>query len=457
MKPDSASTVICGAGMAGLAAAYFLSVRHGMRDVVVVDELPPLSLTSDKSTECYRNWFPGPGDAMVAYMNRSIDLLEELERESSGRLVLNRRGYLFATARAEGIDELRDWSAEPCGLGAGELRLHEPGASGAGYVAAPATGYEGLPDGADLITDPALIRRHFPYLHPDTRAVLHTRRCGWLSAQQLGMYLLEQAREHGARLVRGRIGAVDVEAGRVRGVHIESEEGATRVATDRFVNAAGPYVGRVSEMLGVELPIFHECHVKVSFHDRLGAFPQSAPMTISIDPVTLPWSDDEREILAESDDTRMLLEPMPAGVHGRPAGGDSVMALWTYDDRPVTPSYPVTWDDHYPEIVIRGLATMIPAMGAYADALPQHFVDGGFYAKTQENRPLVGPLPIEGAYVMSAFSGYGIMASCAGGELLAAHVVDSPLPDYAPAFRLDRYADPAYQKLLEGWTDSGQL
>src|SRR5438128_416380 len=52
-------------------------------DVVLVDERPPLSLTSDKSTECYRNWWAGPGDDVVALMNRSIDLLEELARESS--------------------------------------------------------------------------------------------------------------------------------------------------------------------------------------------------------------------------------------------------------------------------------------------------------------------------------------------------------------------------------------
>ncbi|MDX2314502.1 MAG: FAD-dependent oxidoreductase, partial [Gammaproteobacteria bacterium] len=65
-----AEVVICGAGIAGIAAAYHLSVHRGVRDVVIVDELPPLSLTSDKSTECYRNWWPGPGDAMVAMTNR---------------------------------------------------------------------------------------------------------------------------------------------------------------------------------------------------------------------------------------------------------------------------------------------------------------------------------------------------------------------------------------------------
>jgi len=60
------------------------------------------------------------------------------------------------------------------------------------------------PDGADLFLDPALIRRYFPYLTPQTIAVLHARRCGWFSGQQLGMVLLEQAKAHGVRLLNGR-------------------------------------------------------------------------------------------------------------------------------------------------------------------------------------------------------------------------------------------------------------
>src|SRR5690348_13041446 len=98
MSDTTAEIVICGAGIAGIAAAYHLAVRRGLRGVVLADERPPLSLTSDKSTECYRNWWPGPDDAMVALMNRSIDLLEDLARESSNVFRMNRRGYLFVTA-----------------------------------------------------------------------------------------------------------------------------------------------------------------------------------------------------------------------------------------------------------------------------------------------------------------------------------------------------------------------
>src|SRR5262249_61956276 len=96
-------------------------------------------------------------------------------------------------------------------------------------------------------------------------------------------------------------------------------------------------------------------------------------------------------------------------------------------------------DSAYPEVVLRGMARMIPAMAPYVDRLPRCFVDGGYYTKTRENRFLSGPLPIEGAYVIGALSGYGMMASNRAADLLADHIAERPLPRYAPAFRLDRY------------------
>ena len=73
---------------------------------------------------------------------------------------------------------------------------------------------------------------------------------------------------------------------------------------------------------------------------------------------------------------------------------------------------------------------------AAANKLP---VDGGYYCKTPDNRPLIGPLPVEGAYIAGALSGYGVMGSQAAGELVAAHVTGASLPDYAKAFDYDRF------------------
>lgn len=458
MSKMTAEVLICGAGIAGVAAAYHLAVRHAIGGVVLVDERPALSLTSDKSAESYRNWWPGPGDSMVGLMNRSIDLLEELARESGNVFLMNRRGYLFATAQPEQIGRYMRAAEDAAAHGAGPVRVHRDG--GADYRPAPATGFEEQPTGSDVITDRSLIRRHFPYLAEDTVALLHARRCGWFSGQQLGMYMLERAREKGVRLIEGRVERVETAGGRISAVEVSGRDGTRTIATPRFVNAAGPFLKEVGRLLGLELPVFSERHAKIAFNDTLGVVPRHAPMTIWTDPVRLPWSDEERAELAESAALCHLLDELPAGVHGRPeGGGDSpvMLGIWTYEVSPVEPRFPVEFDPSYAEIVLRGLTRPIPGLAAYLSRLPKCFVDGGYYTKTEENRLLSGPLPVEGAYVLGGLSGYGMMSSNGAADLLADYIADRPLPRYAPAFHLDRYRDAAYRKLLANWGDSGQL
>jgi glycine/D-amino acid oxidase-like deaminating enzyme len=456
MSTPSKRIVICGAGIAGVAAAYHLAVENKEESVILVEEGAPLSLTSDKSTEAYRNWWPGPDRAMTAYMNRSIDLMEALARKTNNRFNMNRRGYLFATADKGKIDWLRHIAVETEARGSGPLRMHETPART--YIPSPAHGFDFALTGADLITDVALIHRHFPYLAPDTVAVVHARRAGWLSAQQLGMTLLEAARERGVRLVRGKMTGIDLRGGRVRSVRIEHQGERQTLETTHLVLAAGPMQNEMARMMGVDLPVAAERHLKISFADPLGAIPRAAPMLIWLDAQHLPWSEEERAALAEDSSMRFLLQEFPAGVHGRPdGGGDKVLALFNYDNSPADVVFPLPEEPHYAEITLRGLSRMVPAFGAYVGRSARPYVDGGYYLKTRENRQLIGPLPVEGAYISGAFSGFGVMAACAGGELLAAHVCGRPLPDYAPAFLMSRYQDPAYCALLDDWGDGGQL
>ena len=460
MSRSTAEIVIVGAGIAGVSAAFHLAVREGLDDIVLVEAGDPLALTSDKSTECYRNWWPGPGDAMVAFMNRSIDLLERIESESGGRLRLNRRGYLFATAEPPRIDALRAMASEAESLGAGELRVHDGSGSSSGYVRSRPHGIEGMPTGADLITDPALLRAEFPYLDPAAVAVLHARRCGWLSAHQLGMWMLERARECGVKLIRGRVDGIDTRGGRVRHVSVTRPGELLKIATGTLVLSPGPCLAELARGLGLDLPVACERHVKVVFRDAERAVPGDAPMLIWDDPVELPWSDDERTLLAASDETRFLTEPFPAGIHGRPEGtpGDHwLMMLWTYDTETVDPVFPIPVDERLPEIALRGWSRMLPSLRRYFERLPRMTVDGGYYVKTPENRPLIGPLPLHGAYVNAAYSGFGIMGACAGGELLAAHVCDGPLPACAAAFHPARFDDPGYLDAFAGYGATGQL
>lgn len=454
---SSAEIVICGAGIAGISAAYYLSVKHGIKDVLLVDERPPLSLTSDKSTECYRNWWPGPGNAMVALMNRSIDLMEDLAHESGNVFNLSRRGYLYLTGDADKIPAMRAEAQKISAAGAGPLRIHEGSASSPAYLPAAADGFTGQPDGADLILDMDLLHQHFPYITPKAVAGLHVRRAGWFSAQQLGAYLLSQARSHGTQLIQARISGVEVRQNRVHAVLLQD---GSRIETHHFVNAAGPLLKEAGQMLGIELPVYSELHLKAAFKDNLGAVPRQAPLLIWTDPQQLPWTQDERQFLREEQDTRWLLDEFPSGVHTRPEGGiDSpiVLMLWEYRIQEIEPVFPLPLDPSYPDIVLRGLATMLPGLRAYFEKSSRPTLDGGYYTRTRENRPIIGPLPIEGAFVIGALSGFGLMSACADGELLAAHLTHTKLPSYAAAFVLERYNDPNYLKTFESIQATGQL
>ncbi len=452
-----AQVVICGAGIAGISSAYYLAAREGISDVLLLDMDSPLSLTSDQSTECYRNWWPGPGDAMVRFMNRSIDLMEELAQRSNNVFQLNRRGYLYCSSDPAQLPAILRDAQEISRLGAGPVRVYERKGDHGTYLPADSEDFFHQPTGADLLLDREMIRQTFPFLADDICAVLHARRAGWLSAQQLGMYLLEQARQRGVRFINERVTGIEILPG---GEFRVTTASGDQIITATFVDAAGPFVKPVAEMLGVDLPVKHELHLKVNFKDSLAVLPRSAPLVIYTGPQTLQWSDEERRELEADPDYRFLLDEMPSGVHTRPEGGPGsqmILVLWEYDNAAVEPAWPVPVDPFYAEIAVRGLGRLIPGMRQYSGKFTRPVVDGGYYTKTPENRPLIGPLPVPGAYVIGALSGFGIMASCAAGELLSKHIAGSELPDYAPAFELERYQRPDYLELLNNWGNSGQL
>ena len=77
---------------------------------------------------------------------------------------------------------------------------------------------------------------------------------------------------------------------------------------------------------------------------------------------------------------------------------------------------------------------MLPGLRAYLERLLCRLVDGGDYTKTRENRPVLGLLPVEGAFLAGALSGFGIMAgvrrSASSWQL---DTTGGELPDYAAA------------------------
>ncbi|HEX5130756.1 MAG TPA: FAD-binding oxidoreductase [Usitatibacter sp.] len=430
---------VIGAGSVGIAVAYYLVRDHGIRSVALIDGRDPMSLTSAQSGENYRNWWPHP--AMTALTDHSITLMEELDRASGGRLNMTRGGYALATRRKAPEDLIaelhRGYGAAP---GMVRIRQH------AGDYQPPRRGpWHEAPSGVDVLLNADLIRSAFPAFAHDIATVIHIRRAGSIDAQQMGSVMLEAIRAAGGKLVRGEVESVS--PGTTFQIEVAAVDGTRTIAAESIVNAAGPFVPDVAAMLGEDLPVKCVYQQKIAFPDEQGAVPRNMPFSIDLDGQALSWSDEDREVLGADPATRHLVQPMKGGIHCRPDGpvdGQWIKLGWAYNDTPSDPHDEPPVDPQFPDTVLRGASRLNPRLAAYVGRLPRgakHY--GGYYTMTEENWPLIGPMKTRGAFVAGALSGYGSMAACATGAICAAWIARRPVPDYARAFALERYADAA--------------
>ena len=71
---------ICGAGIAGIATAWSLAVKYNQKNVILIDKNQPMSLTTSKSGENFRDYWPQP--CMTALTRRSIKIMKDLAADS---------------------------------------------------------------------------------------------------------------------------------------------------------------------------------------------------------------------------------------------------------------------------------------------------------------------------------------------------------------------------------------
>lgn len=453
MSPQDTSIAIIGAGITGIAAAYFLMKNHGLHDVVLIDEGAPMAFTSAQSGDNYRNWWPSR--LMMDFTNRSIDLMEAIAAETGNRIAMTRRGYLLAT-RLGGMDQALHQLQHCLGGDAeGQIRIHGRGSRS--YAPHQGDDWRDAPGGFDLVRDPALIRAGFPSLDPAVTAVLHLRRGGDISGQQLGQVMQERLQAAGMRRVNGKVVGIDAGSGFV--IDVQTREGLTQLRAARIVNAAGPFAAEIAHMLDVDLPLYNVIQQKIAFPDPAAAIPRDLPFVIDTDRQTIDWTAEEREVLAADHATAHLAAEMPGAIHCRPEGGlrgNWVKLGWAYNEVPQPASRDIPLDPRFPEIVLRGAARLNPALKTYYGKLPRqmhHY--GGWYTRTADNWPLIGPMGPEGAFMACGLSGHGTMAACATGELLAATMAGAPLPAWGRAFSLARLQDADLAR--SAGTDAGLL
>lgn len=453
---ESVDVAVIGAGSIGIAVAYYLSKHHGVRRIALIEPGDPMALTSAQSGENYRNWWPHP--VMTAFTDHAIDLLEEIARDTGNRIHMTRRGYLLATRRDDASDLLADLHRGYGDQASSHIRVHRNG--GAQYKPPERADWEVAPNGVDVLLGRGLIHQHFPALSDDIATIVHIRRAGDISGQQLGQVMLESLRASDMRVRRAKVTGME-RHGDGFTLQLEAPTGPTVLKAGKVVNAAGPFFAEVARMLGEELPVSCVFQQKIAFEDRERAIPRTLPFTIDLDGQELPWTEEERSVLAEDPVAAELLRPMPGSIHRRPEGGDGgtwVKLGWAYNTTPSDPAGPPPIDPNFPDVVLRGASRLTPALRAYIGRLPRgarHY--GGYYAMTPENWPLIGPMRTPGAFMAGALSGFGTMAATASGAICAAAVAGAPRPPYASALGLARYADAALMAELNESASKGVL
>ncbi|MEM8500733.1 MAG: FAD-binding oxidoreductase [Pseudomonadota bacterium] len=453
----SVDVAVIGAGIAGIAAAHYLLQENDGLSVLLIDRSQPMSFTSAQSGDNYRNWWPHP--TMTAFTNDSIRLMESLEA-STNTINMTRRGYVLASRRSD-ISELISELYK--GYGARQqIRTHEYD-SAPSYQRAVSSAWQSAPDGVDVLMNKTLIRRYFPNLDSSVSNVIHIRRAGDFNGQQMGQLMLEQIKARGGKRLTANVSNIQRSDGYQLAVSSETE--TAKVRAQQLVIAAGPYTKALAGMLDIDLPIENFFQQKIAFEDTQSAVPRQQPFAIDLDETSLDWSADERELLHRDPDLAWLTSRMVGGVHCRPEGGDNSRWLklgWAYNSTVSEPKD--EWIDEpqfhrqFPEIVMRGASLLQPSLKRYISDFPSRFNHyGGYYSMTQENWPLIGPLDGRGAFVIGALSGFGSMASCGAGSMIAKQLSGQPLPAYARHLSLDRYSDQALMSELSNSQNRGVL
>lgn len=434
-----ANITICGAGIAGIAAAYYLAVKYDQRQIILIDKNLPMSLTTSKSGENFREYWPQP--CMTALTRRSLDLMKTLANENDNAFAMRYSGYDFVS-ESVGRDIFPSH------------HLHKVREGEAGLIPEPVHDHE---TSLSRITGNEHIRATQTYLGESIQQLVRIRDAGAIDVHALGSLLLSKAKKAGVLVLQATLEAIEE---RPKGFRLNVSD-LTRpfsIDTDKLLLTAGPFINEVAGMLGITLPVESILQRKFIIPDVHHIIPRDMPFTIFADPQYLQWSNEEKALIEDNPEYGWLLDEFPAGLHIKPEGAGNIKLGWAYNRTPELPQWETSDDFDFPNITLRGASRFIPALKPYVDEPPTPVVQfSGYYTRTAENLPLIGPLQKQGLFTISALSGYGTMAACSAGELCATWMVAGELPDYAPYFHPGRHSDAALMAEINKVGSDGQL
>jgi sarcosine oxidase subunit beta len=368
--PRSASTVVVGGGVVGVAAAFFLGER-GERDVLVLERNQLGSGTSKGGLGGIRHQFEDELDVRMSQLATAF--WRNFEGRTGARHDFQERGYLFIANTPEGVAQLR----EPLEL---YRRMRVP---------------------VDMVG-----RVEIGELVPGIRVddVAGGRFCardGYGDPLVALAGLAAAARLAGVTFHEGtNVEALVRKGDRVTGVRTASGD----VRADRVLVATGCWTAALCATAAVPVPIW----------PYRRSIMESGPIPkLSRVPMTIEWE---------------------SGFHFRPKGSAQRFAMpnLTTDGKEekgpaaVPSAYP---GDFAPLDVPGSLEPWVRARAAWRHPA---FADLGivdswscYYEMTPDDHPIVGAVPgVSGLYIAAGFSGHGFMHAPATAQLVVEEMLD---------------------------------
>lgn len=364
--------VIIGGGVIGASVAFHLK-QFGARDVVVLERAPRLGGGStSKATGGFRTQFGTEINIRLSLLSRNK--LMRFEEEIGAASGYRSCGYLFLARDERTMQRLRDANTLQQKCGIREAR----------------------------VVDASEARKLNPAVEDDT--IVGGTFCptdGFVRPMALLRGYAQAALLRGARFEFG----VECSGFRTRGGRIDSVVTSRgEIGAGVFVNAAGPWAGRVSDVPVTPL------RRQVAITEHTTRLPETMPMTI--------WADDGFHFRVR-DERVMLLWP-----DGGSEGFDTeVDPRWVneveriaHERVPVLRSVPIARDDCY----------------------------AGLYEMSPDRHAILGRDPqIENLFLAAGSSGHGVMHSPAIGQLVAEMIRGRRLALDVSPLRPTRFAEGA--------------
>ena len=375
MVSETATIVIIGGGVMGASVAYHLAAR-GQKNIILLEREAFFGQgATGRCAGGVRYQFAT--EVNIRLSLASLPMFERFEEEIGQAIDYRQCGYLMLLTRPSDLAVFQSNVALQRGLGVQTELL-----------------------------DADEVRKRLPMMRlEDVLAATYHAKDGLVDPNSVVMGYIQAAQRLGAQAFTGvEVTGIQVQSSQVCAV----ETSAGTIATQRVVNAAGPWAGLIGRMAGVDIPIT-PLRRQMLTTTPLPAIPEDFPFVI-----------DFAQSLYFHREGQGLLTGM--------------------SNPGETPGFDQNVDPEWELVHLEAAAARLPLLENAG--LASHWA--GLYEVTPDAHPIFGKTPVEGFYVCAGFSGHGFMHGPVTGVIMSeilldgrAHSIDVSMLDLE-RFKQDR-------------------